>query len=352
MRVERSFMGWIVLLFCTMVVSSALAENNLVSIAKKIQPSVVTVITYDSQMRPLRQGAGFIVAPDGDVVTGRDLLEGANRADIRPEDKRVYPIRRVLAEDREADLIRVAVEIPKRLVHPLEVSRSVPQVGERILAIDPPFTSEKGFSYGIVSGLREAPGSGKMIQVVLHEPTLTSRTEGRPVVNLKGDVIGVLMAKKLERKTVYFVLPGDRLIDILPGGAVPKLLPGEGKTLSEWEMERGEAAENLYAEGLPYYWKGDYEKALPYFKGAVRKNPRDFMAHFQIGYCAAELGRYTEALEAYKTTIQIKPDFIPAHFFLGLVYLEVGDENHAMEEYKVLRDLDRNYANDLLHMIR
>jgi hypothetical protein len=351
MRNKRSFVGWIVLLFCMMIVSPSLGQDSLVSIAKRIGPSVVAVMTYDSLMRPLRQGTGFFATPDGDVVTKRDLLEGVYRAEIRPEDNMPYPILRVLAEDREADLIRVAVEIPKRLVHPLAVSRSFPQVGERILAINPPSTSEKRFSYGIVSGLREAPGFGKMIQVVLYEPTLTSSTEGRPVVNLEGGVIGVVLGKKLERKTLYFVLPGDRLMDILPGGAVPKLLPGKGKALSEWEAGRREAAEKLYAEGLPYYWKGDYERALPYFKEAVKKNPRDSMAHFQIGYCYAELGRYAEALEAYQRAIQIKPDFVLAHFYRGLLYLEEGDKNHAMEEYRILRNLDQNYASDLLHMI-
>jgi len=48
----------------------------------------------------------------------------------------------------------------------------------------------------------------------------------------------------------------------------------------------------------------------------------------------------------------IQPDFVLAHFFLGLMYLEVRDKNHALEEYKILKDLDRDYANDLLSMIR
>lgn len=347
----RFLILWMIFLSSIVSVSSALAQDSLPAIVKKIQPSVVGILTYDKEGKVIAQANGFFINKEGDVITNRSLLKGADHADVRTSDGMLYLVRKVLAEDREADLVRVAVEIPKRLVHPLSLSRSLPQVGERILAINPPSTSGKGFSYGIVSGLREAPGFGKMIQVVLHEPTLTSSTEGRPVVNLKGDVIGVVLAKKLERKTLYFVLPGDRLMDILPGGAIPKLLPGKGKTLSEWEAERREAAEKLYAEGLPYYWKGDYEKALPYFKEAVEKDPRDFMAHFQAGYCYAELGRYTEALEAYKRAIHIKPDFVLAHFFLGLLYLEVGDKNHALEEYKILRGLDQDYANDLNKMI-
>jgi hypothetical protein len=40
-----------------------------------------------------------------------------------------------------------------------------------------------------------------------------------------------------------------------------------------------------------------------------------------------------------------------AHFFLGMFFLEVGDKDHALDEYRVLKDLDRDYANDLFQMI-
>ena len=59
----------------------------------------------------------------------------------------------------------------------------------------------------------------------------------------------------------------------------------------------------------------------------------------------------TNAL-AYRKAIQIKPDFVLAHFFLGLMYLDVRDRNRALEEYRILKDLDPDYANDLLNMIR
>jgi hypothetical protein len=333
------------------------AQENWILIAKKIQPSVVVVLSYDSEGKTLRRGAGFFVTPNGDVVTKRDLLEGIHHADIRTGDNMLYPIRKVLAEDREADLVRVAVEIPTSAVHPLSITRSLPHLGEGILAITPASLGGKGFSYGIVSGLREAPGFGRMIQVVLHEPTLTSRVEGRPVVNLKGNVVGVVVTKKLERKTLYFVLPGDRLVDILPGGAIPGVLSGKGKALSEWEVERRGAAEKLYAEGLPYYWKGDCGKALPYFKEAVQKDPRDFKAYFQIGYCQAELGHYQEAIQAYQQSIQIKPDFILPHFYVALAYMDLGDRESALKEYKIMKGMgktghvDRDYASDFAQMI-
>ena len=107
----------------------------------------------------------------------------------------------------------------------------------------------------------------------------------------------------------------------------------------------------LYAEGLPFLWKENYQMALLYFEEAVKKNPRYAEAYFQIGYCNAQLERYAAAYEACRQAVRIKPDFVLAHFFLGLIYLEVRDRDHALEEYKILKDLDADYANDLFRMI-
>jgi tetratricopeptide (TPR) repeat protein len=160
---------------------------------------------------------------------------------------------------------------------------------------------------------------------------------------MKGEVIGVPLSQRVEGQEFNFVLPSERVV---------KLTPGKGKTLAEWEGEREGAAESLYAKGLPFLWKEEYKKALPYFEEAVQKNPSDAGAYFQIGYCHAQLGQYVDASEAYRKAIQIKPDFVLAHFFLGLMYLDVRDGNRVLKEYRILKDLDPGYANDLLNMIR
>lgn len=149
--------------------------------------------------------------------------------------------------------------------------------------------------------------------------------------------------RTIEGHTFHFILPSAR---------IHNLKPGKGVTLNEWERRREDAAETVYAKGLPLLWKDEYKKALVYFEKAVKKNPRYAEAYFQVGYCHAQLKQYGEAYEAYKQSVRVKPDFVLAHFFLGLLYLEMGDKNHAMEQYEILRDLDQNYANDLAHMIR
>jgi hypothetical protein len=338
MRVKRLFIGWAVFLSCTMVVSSSLSEENLSSVVKKIGPSILDVLTYDKEGNTLGQGRGFFISKKGDVITNRHLLEGASRAEIRTIDQMLYPVTRVVAEDKEADLIRVSVEIPPKAAQPLVISAVLPQLGERVMMID---TSkpEKPVLGGIVSGLWEIPAFGKGIQI--SKPP-SSFSAGDPVISMNGQVIGVIISRTVEGHAFHFILSSERIL---------RLKPGQGSTFAEWEERREETAEMVYAEGLPFLWKEEYQKAIPYFKKAVKKNPRYAEAYFQIGFCHAQLKQYVEAYEAYKDSVRIKPDFVLPHFFLGLLYLEMRDKNHAMEEYKILKNLDQKYAKDLYQMI-
>ena len=322
--------------FCLVIISSPLALENVPAIVKKIQPSVVGILTYDKEGKVIAQANGFFINKEGDVITHRSLLKGADHADVRTGDRMLYPVRKVLAEDREANLIRVSVEIPLSAVHLSPISVALPQVGERVVTVGGPSGPGKPFSYGIVLAVREIPAFGKVIQMITR---LSSRYNGSPVVNMKSEVIGVATSVK------------GQTFDIFPIERVIKLIPGKGKILSEWEAQREEAAKALYSEGLPFLWKEDYEKALRLFKEAVKKDPRYANAYFQIGYCNAQLGRYQEALEGYKQAILIKPDFVIAHFYLALSHLELADKNSALGEYRILKNLDRDYADDLFNMI-
>ncbi len=308
---------------------------------KQIERSVVGVLIYDKEGRAIEKGSGFFVDGEGNVITNRNLLKGADHAEVRTIDGMLYPVRKVLAEDREADLIRVSVEIPRAAVHPSPLGVSLPQIGEKVVAISGLSGPGKPFAYGTVLAIREIPTFGRAVQTMIH---LSSRFNGSPLINMKGEVIGIVA---LEREQIFNISPVERVM---------RLLPGEGKSLPEWETGSEEAAEQLYSAGVRYLWREDYEKAIPFFKEAVKKDPRYANAYFQIGYCNAQLMHYQEALAAYKQAIQVQPDFAIAHFYLGLAYLELNDRDSASKEYDILkkmgrRNVDRDYASDLFDMI-
>ena len=69
------------------------------------------------------------------------------------------------------------------------------------------------------------------------------------------------------------------------------------------------------------------------------------------GATYGNLGRYNEAIEAFKQAIRINPDDAIAHFNLGFTYLILKNTGAAFEQYKILKTLDKEEANKLFNHI-
>lgn len=378
MKIEKWFLkSLFVFLCCFVLCSLSLAQENLPDVIKKTAPSIVLIFTYDSEGNPFAQGSGFFISENGNIITNRHVLEGSNRAEVKTAKGEIYPITKIVAEDKEGDIILVSVEVPLKTVHPLQVSSSIPEVGERVLVIGNPLGLEQTVSDGIVSAVRDIPAFGNIIQITA---PISAGSSGSPVVNTKGEVIGVATFQMVEGQNLNFVIPSER---------IKNLKLEKGKNIAEWQKEEAReefsSAEKLYYTGLAFLWARDYEKALPYFEKAVKENPNYTDGYFQIGYCKDTLGRYQEAIEAYKQAIRIKPDYAEAHFNLGVAYFKLGryqeaveankqairikpdyadahnnlglaylmleDKGSALDEYKILKKLDPDSANELFNLI-
>jgi tetratricopeptide (TPR) repeat protein len=313
-------------LFCFLFFSPPAAPEDLPAIVKRIAPSVVVISTYDKEGKALGQGSGFFISQSGDIITNRHVLIGAARAEVKTAQTKTYPITSVVAEHKEADIIRVSADIPPDLARPLSVSNSIPEVGERVVVIGSPLGLEQTVTDGIVSAVREIRGFGKIIQI---SASVSPGSSGSPVVNMKGEVIGVATFQVIEGQSLNFAIPGQR---------AARLIPWPKRTLAEWQTGRLEewraSAEGLYLTGVAYAWAAEYDKALPYFEKAVTKNPRYAEAYNWIGCCNLQSGRHAQAIEAYKQAIRIQPDDAVAHCSLGVAYVALGRYAQAIEALK------------------
>lgn len=327
---------WLVYIFFIVGFSPAWSQENLPTLIKKVQQSVVVIITYNEEGEILGQGTSFFISTEGDIITNIHVLEGAHRADVKTAEGIIYPVKNILAEDREADLIRVSVDISHKDVHPLQVSASMPEVGEQVVVIGNPLGLEQTASNGIVSAIREIPGFGKIIQITA---PVSPGSSGSPVLNIKGEVIGVATFQIIEGQNLNFVIPGEM---------VTKLKPEKGVALTKWKEKRTAelltSAEGLYSTGLRFVLSEKYKEALPYFEKAVEKDTGYADAYFSIGTCNLLLGHSQEAIEPFKQTIRIKPDLAEARYGLGWAYGNLGRYQEAIEAYKEAIRIKPDYA--------
>lgn len=93
-------------------------------------------------------------------------------------------------------------------MRPLSINASLPEVGERVVVIGSPLGLEQTVSDGIVSAVREVSAFGTIIQITA---PISPGSSGSPVVNMKGEVIGVATFQSMIGQNLNFAIPGERI---------------------------------------------------------------------------------------------------------------------------------------------
>jgi tetratricopeptide (TPR) repeat protein len=316
--------------------------ESLPSLIKRIKPSVVIVFAYDNKGEFLKLGSGFFISQSGDIITNYHVLQGASSAEVKTSDGKTYPITYIVAEDEESDIIRLSVGIPSQYVDPLSLSKTIPEVGERIIVYGSPLGWENTVSDGIVSAIRDIPDFGKVIQITA---PISPGSSGSPVLNMQGEVIGIATFQSIEGQNLNFAIPSEKISNLI--------LTEENKISISKEVfgqESKTKKDSDYSEAvnkaLYFMNKEEYEKAIPYLEIETKANisPYKAWAYFQIGFCYGELKSYVKVIEACKQAIRINPDYADAYYNLGFAYDELGFYKDAIEACKQAIRIDPDYA--------
>ncbi len=201
-------------LLCTpvlLLVAANLANAQTAQeIAKKAFSSTVLLVMEDANGQPLSFGSGFFVR-DGEIASNLHVVEGAARGYAKlVGQKRKYDIEGITAVDSVRDLVVLKISAPGSPPLYLGSSDAV-QVGESVYAVGNPQGLEGTFSQGIVSSIREV-GIDKILQITA---PISPGSSGGPVLNGKGNVIGVSVATFTGGQNLNFAIPSSYLKTLL-----------------------------------------------------------------------------------------------------------------------------------------
>lgn len=319
------------------------STENLPSLIKRIKPSVVIVFAYDNKGEFLQLGSGFFISQNGDIITNYHLLYGASSAEIKTSDGKTYPITYIIAGDEQNNIIRLSVDIPSECVLPLSLSETIPEIGERIIVYDNPIELENAISDGIVFPAREIFNYGKIIQITA---PISPGSSGSPVLNMKGEVIGIAAFQMIEGRNLHFAIPSERIVSLDLAGEKKTSVGEELFEQEEKDKKDFDYAYEAYGKALYYTDKREYEKALTYLEIAIKTDIPSLKAraYLQIGFCYGMLGAYTKEIEVYIQAICIIPADVIGHYNLGVAYYELGLHKDAIEAFKQAIHIDPDYA--------
>ncbi|GIP39935.1 hypothetical protein J31TS4_32150 [Paenibacillus sp. J31TS4] len=212
----------------TVLIAPMPVERTVEEIARQVD-KVVYLETMDEKGKAVGAGSGFLLTPDGRIVTNYHVVAGASSVRVTLADKREYTVDQVLYADEEKDLVVLKVKDIDLPVVQLGDSDQV-KAGETVVAIGSPLGMTNTVSTGIISSASRQLEGQTYIQTTA---PLDHGSSGGPLFNLKGEVIGITSGGLGSFANLNLAVPINELKNLMEQPAAPKPMPLE-ETRADW----------------------------------------------------------------------------------------------------------------------
>jgi serine protease Do len=197
-------------------------------------------------------GSGFIIDPEGYVVTNNHVIEDADQIKVKLDDDKEFDAE-VVGRDPNTDLALLKIETKEKLPVIAMGDSDKLKIGQWVVAIGSPFGLERTVTAGIVSAKGRVIGSGPYDDFIQTDASINPGNSGGPLLNMKGEVVGINTAIIASGTGIGFAIPIN-----LAHGIIAQL-KSEGEVTRGW---LGVAIQDLTAEMAEYYGLKDRKGVL------------------------------------------------------------------------------------------
>ena len=195
-------------------------ELTIQEVLAKIEPAVVAISVPGLRGQDAGAGTGFVVSPDGEVLTNAHVVSGASTVEVQLPGETSRRVADLVASDPRADIALVRIRNARAL--PIaEIGRSSElQVGQQVIAIGNALGLAGGPSVttGIVSALeRTVEGDGQVLENMIQtDAAINPGNSGGPLVDANGRVVGINTAViRGLAEGIGFAIPSDIVTPVL-----------------------------------------------------------------------------------------------------------------------------------------
>ena len=377
------------LLFYTINTAPAQTTLPAEDIAEKTLAATVYLEMKDKNGKTLGIGSGFFVKPNL-IATNYHVIEGAAKGTAKLVGKSTtYKIEGVTATDKTNDL--ALLKVTASGIKPLSLGDSDKvQAGETVYVTGNWKGLEGKFSNGIISRkrsentkerlriLRGSTRGMKGLAPVAEGSSFFPGSSGCPVLNTKGEVIGVFFMTFEGGRILTFAIPSETLKKLLKQSKPVKPLSQEKQSISaETYLLWGNVKYDLYdyagavkdytaaiqlkpdfvnayinrgyANGRLQYPAASIADYIADVDTAIRLKPDNASAYYNRGIMKRRFGKYAAAVADYDTAIRLKPDYADAYLNRGVAKADLGQHTAAISDYDTAIRLKPNDAEAYLN---
>jgi len=192
---------------------------SFADIFERVNPAVVNITVVDPTSNahdgvesappldaPSRgEGTGFLVDPEGYILTNQHLAKGTSRIRVRFADRSERPAR-LIGADESTDIALIKVEGGRFPVVPLGDSDRL-RVGDWVCAIGNPYSFDHTVTAGVVSSKGRKIFNASFDAYIQTDAAINPGNSGGPLLNAAGEAIGVSTAVSTEGQGIGFAVP-------------------------------------------------------------------------------------------------------------------------------------------------
>jgi S1-C subfamily serine protease len=201
-------------------------EELITNLYERVGPSVVhiaaRVVTMNFFFGPIPSegtGSGFVYDEAGHIITNYHVVEGAESIEVRFSDETRLP-GTVVGVDPPNDLAVIRVETLPPTAVPLMLAESADlRVGQRAIAIGNPFGLDRTLTTGVISALGrplQTDTDSYIYNVIQTDAAINPGNSGGPLLNSRGEVIGVNTAIQQDAQGIGFAVPAETVKRLVP----------------------------------------------------------------------------------------------------------------------------------------